>query len=327
MRRRISGICLFTVAALFTACRDTDVADPVAPDPALQPSASVDGGEHSLIGYMEGNDVYGGPCSGVTDGFELRTTGTGTLSHFGSVTMYQYTCLNASFDFVSWYTITAANGDLIEGDVTGIGYTPTGGLILYTSITGGTGRFTNATGSLDAVAETVVGGDVDWQGPMSGTISYNAPVPDMVPYRADIPFSPASSAMTLCTTPPGYVGPPVALPALQVGWGHHTHLGLAYSEMTIDACQLTPDGIVGGGHFTHTAQNGDGISGRWDALFTPPTWRFVQNGKPYPAMVDGGTGRFAGATGYAFGTGMIDPATGAGTAAVQGWLSSIGASK
>jgi hypothetical protein len=322
---------VLTAAALLVACQDTDVADPATPDRAgaIQPFASAGAGELSLTGFMGGNDVYGGPCTGVTGGIELRTTGIGTLSHFGAVEMYEYTCINlATFDFVSWYTMTAANGDFIWGDVTSVGYTDAGAPVLYCSITGGTGRFTNASGTLVGEAGPVEpGSPYDWEGPMWGTITYNAPVPGMAPYRADIPFAPASPAMTACSTPPGYDGPPVALPALQAGWGHHSHLGLAYSEITIDACQLTPDGLIGGGHFTHTAKNGDGISGRWDALFTPPTWRFVENGKPYPAMIDAGTGRFAGATGYGFGGGTIDLATGKGTAEVNGWLSSVGASK
>lgn len=149
----------------------------------------------------------------------------------------------------------------------------------------------------------------------------------LVPYRAEASFGPASPALTFCTEPPGYAGPPVALGAVNVGTGTHAHLGRATSTIMIDWCALTASGVLGGGTFEHVGANGDAISGLWDALFTPPTFTFVHNGKDSPIVVTGGSGRFEGASGHVSGTGTIDPATGLGTFSVKGGISSVGSLK
>lgn len=143
---------------------------------------------------------------------------------------------------------------------------------------------------------------------------------DMVPYAARASFAPGSTDLTLCAPATASM----ALPSLLIGVGPHTHLGMATSEITIEYCEVTSNGLLGGGRFTHTARNGDSITGVWDALFTPPTSEFVAAGKPWPILADGGTGRFEGVTGYAGGSGTIDPTTGEGTFSVRGVISSVG---
>lgn len=147
--------------------------------------------------------------------------------------------------------------------------------------------------------------------------------PKMVPYAAKAAFVPGSSAMTVCT--PAAAG--VALPAMLVAKGKQTHLGRTSSRITIEECSVTGGGVLGGGQFTHTSASGDGFSGRWDALFTPPTFVFVDNGKDHPLVADEGTGRFQGISGYAGGTGTIDLGTGEGTFEAQGKISSPGSLK
>jgi hypothetical protein len=65
----------------------------------------------------------------------------------------------------------------------------------------------------------------------------------------------------------------------------------------------------------------------WDALITPPSFTFGDNGKVTLIVAEGGTGRFEGASGYFSGTGTTDPATGARTFSVRGWISTVGSLK
>ena len=146
--------------------------------------------------------------------------------------------------------------------------------------------------------------------------------PQMVPYEATASFSPTSAALTVCQLPEGYPGDPVALAAESAGVGQHSpYLGETVSVITIEGCTLTETGVLGWGTFTHTGSGGDAISGSWDALFTPPDFEFVANGKAHPIVFESGTGSLSGVSGWAEGTGTIDPATGAGTFSVQGEIS------
>ena len=153
----------------------------------------------------------------------------------------------------------------------------------------------------------------------------------MVPYKTDASFWPGTTDLRLCF-PEGSTTPVAALSAYSVGEGRHTHLGWATSVITDDYCTAILDGstlvgLLAGGTFTHTGANGDSFSGLWDAFFTPPTFEFVANGKSHPLVATGGTGRFAGASGYFYGGGTIDPTTGAGTFSAQGVISSVGSLK
>jgi hypothetical protein len=165
----------------------------------------------------------------------------------------------------------------------------------------------------------------------AGPISAAGHGRELVPYRAEASFWPGTANMTPCF-PDGSTTPVAALPAFSVGEGEHSHLGRATSVITDDYCTAILDGptlvgLLAGGTFTHTAANGDAISGVWDALFTPPSFEFVANGKNHPIVVTDGTGRFAGASGYAYGSGTIDPNTGQGSFSVQGVLTSVGSLK
>lgn len=149
----------------------------------------------------------------------------------------------------------------------------------------------------------------------------------MVPYRADAAFAPGSPQLTVCDLPAGYSGDPVALPTLAVGEGQQTYLGRATTAITTEYCSLTAQGVLAGGHVSNTAPNGESLNGVWDALITPPTFVFVDNGKAAPIVVDGGTGRFEGVSGYSSGAGTVDLTTGAGTFSVQGWITTVGSTK
>lgn len=158
----------------------------------------------------------------------------------------------------------------------------------------------------------------------AGPLSAARHGPKMVPYKADARFAPQSLVLTVCTLPPGYSGDPVALAQDNGGVGQHSHMGRTTSSITIAYCAVTATGVLGGGHFTHVAANGDSFSGLWDALFTPPTFEFVKNGKTQPLVFESGTGRFEGISGYAQGSGTINPVTGFGTFSVRGVISSVG---
>lgn len=149
----------------------------------------------------------------------------------------------------------------------------------------------------------------------------------LVPYRAEASFEPGSASLTVCDLPPGYAGDPVALPSLLLATGQHSHLGRTTSRITIENCELTSAGVLGGGAFVHTSARGDGFSGSWDALFTPPVFAFVSNGKPHPIVAESGTGRFEGLDGHWYGRGTIDLATGTGTFFVRGMISPVGSSE
>ena len=169
---RIPVLPLATVALLAAGCSD----DPVGiPDPAGPQFASASA-EHvrPLKGSFEGHDVYGGYCHDGA-GLELWTQASGTLTHFGRTLVEQYTCFDPyTFElFETSYTMTAANGDLVSGHVTGASFTAAGDLVMYFSIDAGTGRFENASGSFESTA-TSVGEPSEhrWVGPLSGEIYY-----------------------------------------------------------------------------------------------------------------------------------------------------------
>jgi hypothetical protein len=149
----------------------------------------------------------------------------------------------------------------------------------------------------------------------------------MVPFKDDAWFAPIPSAgFTSCTVPSGFE--PIAFPAANAGVGQSSHMGRTEIYISLDYCVLTPTGILGGGEFIDTAANGDQVWGVWDARFTSPTtFEFVAVGKSHPLVITGGSGRFAGVTGYAYGTGGSDPSTGLGTYFVYGAMRSVGSLK
>jgi len=177
--------------------------------------------------------------------------------------------------------------------------------------------------------QTALAGDqAGTAGPLSAARKL---VKGMVPYKADASFGPGTTDLTYCF-PEGSDIPVAALAAFSIGEGQHSHLGRATTVITDDYCTAILDGsvlvgLLAGGPFTHTAANGDAVSGVWDALFTPPTFAFVANGKTQPIVFESGTGRFDGVSGYAYGTGTINPVTGVGTFSVRGMMSSVGSLK
>ena len=167
-RNSLLPILAITVLA---GCNDrpANILDPLDPQFAEASSPQA----RPLTGFMEGYDEFAGLCTvGSNTGLELWTYGTGTLTHLGKTGLEQYTCfdpVNMAI-YETWYILTAANGDVVRGGSTGVGFTPEGDTVLYMSIEGGTGRFENASGSM---ASTVVTSDADtWEGPVTGEIRY-----------------------------------------------------------------------------------------------------------------------------------------------------------
>lgn len=119
-----------------------------------------------------------------------------------------------------------------------------------------------------------------------------------VPFSARGTFDPAGSPI-ICTG----VGP---VPSTYIGTGVMSHLGKSTFVVTWQTCGLNAQGrLVASGVFAVTAANGDALEGTLTQTFTPvtPTFRtFVF----HPLTITGGTGRFAGVTGYAHGSGLVD---------------------
>lgn len=147
----------------------TNSATGPASDATLE--AKVVQGPRPVRGVFVGSDAYGALC-GEGAGITVTSTGLGTLSHLGRTEMVQIMC----FDPISYavigtstWTMTAANGDQIEGVMTGFTFTAYG-FDLYLEITGGTGRFAEASGELTAYVYS--DGSGVWTSPTDGWISY-----------------------------------------------------------------------------------------------------------------------------------------------------------
>lgn len=96
-------------------------------------------------------------CQAVT----LTATGDGIVSHLGPSSLIEQWCFDGNIGNLGnvgdrTITITAANGDLLEGTHTSVSYDPGIDPSVFVEefmITGGTGRFSNASGTF---TETVV---------------------------------------------------------------------------------------------------------------------------------------------------------------------------
>ena len=118
------------------------------------------------------------------------------------------------------------------------------------------------------------------------------------------------------------VGTPAAPPfvsAVVTAGGHATHLGnFTFIELvTVDTTTR-----IGSGIFQFTAANGDTVYGTivGQATFTPPNVLTILE----TATIEGGTGRFAGATGSFNVTRFKDAVTGETIASFEGSISSPG---
>ncbi len=101
------------------------------------------------------------------------------------------------------------------------------------------------------------------------------------------------------------------------GSGEATHLG-HYTLVASEDVDLA-SGSVTNGSFTLTGANGDGVSGTYSGQALPDLTGYVVSGP-----ITGGTGRFAGATGFLVWRGTLDPAALTFTDEITGTISSVG---
>jgi hypothetical protein len=104
---------------------------------------------------------------------------------------------------------------------------------------------------------------------------------------------------------------------VDTGSGIGTHVGrytLVGSE-TVDLGALT----VTNGSLTITAANGDTVNATYSGTILPGLTGYVVSGP-----ITGGTGRFAGATGYLTLNGTFDPLTFTGSDVITGAISTVG---
>ncbi len=144
--------------------------------PGVEPSIGCDGKDFT------GQDLFG-----------LIAEGEGTIPHLGLSTVIEEWCWSIPDLFVNEnlgdrkVTFTAANGDMLVGEITSIVYPglENGDFSVFieeVNITGGSGRFENACGT---ITQTVVTAEDETQTPPNttgtftysaeGTISYNCP--------------------------------------------------------------------------------------------------------------------------------------------------------
>ena len=134
---------------------------------------------------------------------------------------------------------------------------------------------------------------------------------DQVPFRGQFDG-------TVTATP---INPPL-FAILVEGEGHASHLG----RFTVSVPHLVDRSTrLASGTYVFTAANGDTLTAEFTGQSfptdTPGVLYIVEN-----ATVTGGTGRFAGATGGFTVERLFDTAAGTTTAAIDGTVSSVGAS-
>jgi hypothetical protein len=168
------------------------------------------------------------------------------------------------------------------------------------TIFGGTGIYRGATGSIGG------GGPIDFD--TSGTSRPNLTLTLTLGRTRGVPLEAVDSGKA--------VGVPLGGSVIQTtdtASGRATHLGrytLAAGEK-ID----TNSGEITGGFFTLTAANGDTITGSYEGRALPGLTGYLVFGP-----ITGGTGRFAGATGFLVLRGTVDPAALTFSDVVSGWI-------
>jgi len=100
-------------------------------------------------------------------------------------------------------------------------------------------------------------------------------------------------------------------------FGEATHLGRYALVASEDINVVT--GAVTNGHFTLTGASGDTVTGSYAGQALPGLVGYVVSGP-----IIGGTGRFAGATGFLVWHGTVDPVALTFTDEITGTISSIG---
>jgi hypothetical protein len=140
------------LAAGLAACegtRPTAPSDTVAAGVDIGTLASRVQGPRPLKGSLSGaGGVPGGPCSVEPPGIMITATAQGQVTHLGATTLVLTACVSPEFLPIGPFTVslTAANGDRLDGMLTGdLVLTPIG-FDMEIAITGGTGRFAYAAG-------------------------------------------------------------------------------------------------------------------------------------------------------------------------------------
>lgn len=187
------------------------------------------------------------------------------------------------------------------------------------------GEVATSTGVIQADSGTIFGGTGSYRG-ATGTLSGGGPIvfdatgtphPDLSLTLAlggdrGVPFSAvdSGSAAIVATTPP-------LVQTADNGRGTGTHLG-RFTLVAGERVNLVT-GAVTSGFYTLAGANGDSISGTYSGQAPADLTGYLVSGP-----VTGGTGRFAGATGFLVWRGVLDPATFTFSDVITGWISSTG---
>lgn len=137
---------------------------------AVALAADAAAGDHVPL---KGHDTFSAAVVGGSGSIvETSDRGSGTVTHMGSFTMVASETVDLAAMTVTngRFTLTAANGDTVNGTYSGTILPGLVGYLVAGPITGGTGRFAGATGEIvfDGTFDpaTFTGSDV-----ISGTIS------------------------------------------------------------------------------------------------------------------------------------------------------------
>lgn len=107
-------------------------------------------------------------------------TGSGKATHLGMFTwtdveLVDFCAIPDGVSVVGWFTMTAASGDLLHGELTTTGVFDQDGNLLIDGdyvFTGGTGRFADATGSGEIEVTAFLSPGLPFEGKLRGTIDY-----------------------------------------------------------------------------------------------------------------------------------------------------------
>lgn len=172
---RIKRLGLAVLMAGLTACDGagpTALRDADATGKGADPLAGHVQGPRPLKGSVNGISMAGDPCIDPP-GVLVTATGHGTVSHLGATTLVLTACVSIP-DFLplgpSGVSLTAANGDQLDGIVTAVVF-GSNGFVMEVAITGGSGRFAQAGG---AYAVNVVQSAPlqPWSATLEGWIDY-----------------------------------------------------------------------------------------------------------------------------------------------------------
>jgi hypothetical protein len=130
-------------------------------------SAAAVNAVHARPMELKGQDVA------ALDGLTLNFTASGTATHLGNWQVQGSVDLvpvGANFEFQGTAVFTAANGDLLNAELSGEFVPATGVATEFWTFTGGTGRFAGASGSTEGLSFNYPDGSFDIE--LEGNIVY-----------------------------------------------------------------------------------------------------------------------------------------------------------